>query len=29
VVKKIRGVALEENLDNTMGLEFYNLSHLF
>jgi len=29
VVKKIRGVALEENLNNTMGLEFYNLSHRF
>ena len=29
MVKKIRGVALEENLNNTMGLEFYNLSHRF
>src|SRR5947209_7389617 len=29
VAKKIRGVAFEENLDNSMGLEFYNLSHRF
>ena len=29
MVKKIRGVALEENLNNSMGLEFYNLSHRF
>jgi hypothetical protein len=26
---KIRGVTFEENLDNSMGLEFYNLSHRF
>src|SRR3954467_6709411 len=29
VVKKIRGVMFEENLNNQMGLEFYNLSHRF
>src|SRR5712672_618099 len=29
VAKKIRGVMFEENLNNTMGLEFYNLSHVF
>src|SRR5215471_2926592 len=29
VSKKIRGVAFEENLNNSMGLEFYNLSHRF
>ena len=29
MVKKIRGVAMEENLHNSMGLEFYNLSHRF
>ena len=29
MVKKIRGVAMEENLNNSMGLEFYNLSHRF
>src|SRR5262245_16394039 len=29
LAKKIRGVAFEENLDNSMGLEFYNLSHRF
>src|SRR5262245_51495817 len=29
VTKKIRGVTLEENLNNSMGLEFYNLSHRF
>ncbi len=29
MAKKIRGVMLEENLDNTMGLEFFNLSHRF
>ena len=29
MVKKIRGVAMEENLNNAMGLEFYNLSHRF
>ncbi len=29
VAKKIRGVMFEENLKNTMGLEFYNLSHRF
>jgi kynurenine formamidase len=29
VTKKIRGVTFEENLDNSMGLEFYNLSHRF
>ena len=29
MVKKIRGVAFEENLNNAMGLEFYNLSHRF
>src|SRR5215207_5873658 len=27
VAKKIRGVTFEENLNNSMGLEFYNLSH--
>ena len=26
---KIRGVTFEENLNNAMGLEFYNLSHRF
>jgi kynurenine formamidase/quercetin dioxygenase-like cupin family protein len=29
VTKKIRGVTFEENLKNSMGLEFYNLSHRF
>src|SRR5271155_4732473 len=29
VGKTIRGVALEENLNNSMGIEFYNLSHRF
>ena len=29
MTKKIRGVAFEENLANSMGLEFYNLSHRF
>src|SRR5260221_12021090 len=29
VTKKIRGVTFEENLSNSMGLEFYNLSHRF
>src|SRR5665213_1659642 len=29
VAKKIRGVMFEENLKNSMGLEFYNLSHRF
>ncbi len=29
MVKKIRGIAMEENLNNAMGLEFYNLSHRF
>src|SRR5262249_11008576 len=29
VTKKVRGVMLEENLNNSMGLEFYNLSHRF
>ena len=29
MAKKIRGVMFEENLKNTMGLEFYNLSHRF
>src|SRR6266702_3381428 len=29
VAKRIRGVAFEENLNNSMGLEFYNLSHRF
>ena len=29
MTKKIRGVAFEENLSNSMGLEFYNLSHRF
>src|ERR1044072_7233908 len=29
VTKKIRGVSFEENLNNAMGLEFYNLSHRF
>jgi kynurenine formamidase len=29
VAKKIRGVTFEENLNNSMGLEFYNLSHRF
>jgi kynurenine formamidase len=29
VAKRIRGVMFEENLKNSMGLEFYNLSHRF
>jgi len=29
VARKIRGVTFEENLKNSMGLEFYNLSHRF
>ncbi len=29
MAKKIRGVLLEENLKNTMGLEFFDLSHPF
>src|SRR5215216_4305746 len=29
VAKKIRGVMFEENANNSMGLEFYNLSHRF
>src|SRR5215467_14528656 len=29
VVTKIRGVAFEENHSNSMGLQFYNLSHRF
>src|SRR5690242_6558922 len=29
VTKTIRGVAFEENENNAMGLEFYNLSHRF
>src|SRR5262249_17449442 len=29
VAKTIRGVAFEENENNAMGLEFYNLSHRF
>ena len=29
MTKKIRGVMFEENLSNSMGLEFYNLSHRF
>src|SRR5262249_54942280 len=29
VTKRIRGVTFEENLSNSMGLEFYNLSHRF
>lgn len=29
VAKKIRGVAFEENLNNSMGLQFFNLSHRF
>ena len=29
LAKKIRGVTFEENLSNSMGLEFYNLSHRF
>ena len=29
MTKKIRGVTFEENLNNSMGLEFYNLSHRF
>jgi kynurenine formamidase len=29
VAKKIRGVTFEENHNNSMGLEFYNLSHRF
>ena len=26
---KIRGIEFQGNLDNEMGLEFYNLSHRF
>lgn len=26
---KVRGIEFEGNLDNSMGLEFYNLSHRF
>ena len=29
MTKKIRGVTFEENFKNSMGLEFYNLSHRF
>ena len=29
MTQKIRGVTFEENLNNDMGLEFYNLSHRF
>jgi len=29
LAKKIRGVLMEENHNNSMGLEFYNLSHRF
>ena len=29
MARKIRGVMFEENLKNSMGLEFYNLSHRF
>ena len=29
MAKKIRGVSFEENNNNSMGLEFYNLSHRF
>ena len=29
MAKRIRGVTFEENLKNSMGLEFYNLSHRF
>jgi len=29
VARKIRGVKFEENLNNEMGLEFFNLSHRF
>ena len=29
MTKKIRGVTFEENLNNAMGLEFFNLSHRF
>ena len=29
MAKKIRGVTFEENHNNSMGLEFYNLSHRF
>ena len=29
MTKKIRGVTFEENNNNSMGLEFYNLSHRF
>jgi len=29
VARKIRGVMFEEHLKNSMGLEFYNLSHRF
>src|SRR3984957_13330672 len=29
LTQQIRGVTFEENLDNAMGLEFYNLSHRF
>ena len=29
MTKKVRGVTFEENNNNSMGLEFYNLSHRF
>ena len=29
MAKKIRGVMFEENLSNSMGLQFFNLSHRF
>ncbi len=29
MTKAIRGVTFEENENNAMGLEFYNLSHRF
>src|SRR5215831_2635874 len=29
LTRTIRGVSFEDNLDNAMGLEFYNLSHRF
>src|SRR5262249_48171425 len=29
LTKTIRGVSFEDNLDNAMGLQFYNLSHRF
>ena len=29
MTQKIRGVTFEENLNNSMGLEFFNLSHRF